>query len=45
LSYHDGYAMMSGYSPTAFKMNFSEDGLKWSTKIFTPLECVNKNIG
>jgi hypothetical protein len=42
LSYHDGYAMMAGYSPTALN-EFSEDGLN-GLQSFTPWNVLLKTL-
>ena len=42
LSYHDGYAMMAGYSPTALN-EFSEDGLN-GLQNFTPWNVLMKTL-
>ena len=42
LSYHDGYAMMSGYSPTALN-EFSEEGLD-GLQSFTPWNMLMKTL-
>jgi hypothetical protein len=42
LSYHDGYAMMAGYSPTALN-DFSEDGLN-GLQSFTPWNVLLKTL-
>lgn len=42
LSYHDGYAMMSGYSPTALN-EFSEDGVD-GLESFTPWNVLMKTL-
>lgn len=42
LSYHDGYAMMSGYSPTALN-EFSEEGLA-GLQSFTPWNVLLKTL-
>jgi len=42
LSYHDGYAMMAGYSPTALN-EFSEEGLD-ALKSFTPWNVLLKTL-